>query len=342
MVQKSDITQRLAEFDQIGESAFLRKYAAGRGSVTTWMIHNGKEYPIKAIWASAHYPPIAPRSFKTNDCEGPIQSMGFDLRKQEKPLSPSVNSFSGFCQSLGFPLKNMRWSWSALADERPQSLFTVWDNEIEPDGQTYEFWDGASDEKRTDHGAREFKRILNETLDKNLTAYGVKCTPVYPLTVPRKRQSFDEISLLALKLRREANKIVGTIVGTVSCEGIRTGYTSNGSAIDDLDSLPIGNPQPGRTTYSGTFIARDERVRQAVIKRASGRCEHCGELGFKKADGSHYVEAHHIISLAKQGPDTLDNVIAVCPNHHREAHFGDGWEQLEVEFKAKLAKLRGK
>ncbi|MCC6478436.1 HNH endonuclease [Sphingorhabdus sp.] len=338
-IQKSDILQRISEFDQMGETAFLQKYAGGRGSVTTWIVHEGNEYPIKAIWASAHQPPIAPRSFKTNDCEPQIRAMGFKLRKQEKTLNPSTDSFSGFCGSLGFPLKNIRWSWCAIGQNGTHSLFTVWDNEILPDGQTYEFSNGGSDELRTDAGAREFRRILNETIDNDLVAYGIKCSPVYPLTIPRKRQKFDRKSLLALRIRRDGERIVGTIVGTVPCDAILAGFTTSESAIDDLD--PIGSDQPGRAAYTGTFIVRDERVRQAVITRAHGRCEYCGELGFKKADGSHYVEAHHIISLAKQGPDTLKNVIAVCPNHHREAHFGENREQLESEFKAILAKLQG-
>ena len=327
IIGKSDILRSISEFDQIGEAAFLQKYASGRGSVTTWIVHRGKEYPIKAIWAASHQPPIPTRSFNTKYSEPPIRAMGFKLRKQEKQISPSLNSFSGFCSSLGFPLKNVRWSWCATNENGNQSLFTIWDNEIKEDGQTYEFSNGGSDELRTDAGAREFRRILNETLSNNLLAYGIKCTPVYPLTVPRKRRTFDRKSLLALRVRREGQRIVGTIVGTVPCEAVQSGFTTNESAIDDLDPNLIGNEQPGRTAYSGTFIVRDERVRQAVLNRANGRCEYCGEPGFKKANGSHYVEAHHIISLAKQGPDTLKNVIALCPNHHREAHFGDGWEQ---------------
>ena len=338
-IQKSDILKQISEFDQIGESAFLQKYAGGRGSVTTWIVHNGTEYPIKAIWASAHQPAIPTTSFKTNDCEPHIRAMGFELRKQEKTLNPSAHSFSAFCDSLGFPLRNIRWSWCAIGQNGTHSLFTIWDNEIQPDGQTYEFWDGESDELRTDAGAREFRRILDTTIDNDLGAYGIKCTPVYPLTVPRKRQTFDRKSLLALRIRREGNRIVGTIVGTVPCDAILSGFTTNGSAIDDLDQL--GNDQPGRAAYTGTFIVRDDRVRQAVINRARGRCEYCGELGFKKTDGSYYVEAHHIISLAKQGPDTLQNVIGLCSNHHREAHFGERGEQLESEFKAILAKLQG-
>lgn len=114
------------------------------------------------------------------------------------------------------------------------------------------------------------------------------------------------------------------------------------NAIDDLDQEPSGNEFPDRKRFVGSLFSRDNRVRNEVLKRSTGKCEHCSALGFKKQDGSHYLETHHIISLAEQGPDTLDNVIALCPNHHREAHFGEDWEKLEAELIIKLAKLRGK
>ena len=49
-------------------------------------------------------------------------------------------------------------------------------------------------------------------------------------------------------------------------------------------------------------------------------------------NGSRYVEAHHIIALGNDGPDTPDNVIGLCPEHHRQAHFGANAEKLESEF----------
>ena len=49
-------------------------------------------------------------------------------------------------------------------------------------------------------------------------------------------------------------------------------------------------------------------------------------------NGQRYIEAHHIIALNASGPDTPENVIGLCPKHHREAHYGDGAEALEEEF----------
>lgn len=46
------------------------------------------------------------------------------------------------------------------------------------------------------------------------------------------------------------------------------------------------------------------------------------------ASGQRYLEAHHIVALACDGPDTVENVVALCPNHHREAHFGVDAEKI--------------
>jgi 5-methylcytosine-specific restriction protein A len=33
------------------------------------------------------------------------------------------------------------------------------------------------------------------------------------------------------------------------------------------------------------------------------------------------LETHHIIPLSEEGEDIEENVIALCPNDHRRAHF---------------------
>jgi HNH endonuclease len=114
------------------------------------------------------------------------------------------------------------------------------------------------------------------------------------------------------------------------------------SAIDDIPSAPIGSHTPSKTLTTGSRYQRDEKVRRFVIDQAKGVCENCGELGFLVTDGSHYLEAHHIIALAKQGPDTVDNVIALCPSDHREAHYGSKADKLEAEMKEIIKKRNSK
>ena len=58
-----------------------------------------------------------------------------------------------------------------------------------------------------------------------------------------------------------------------------------------------------------------------------------------KPDGTRYLESHHVIALANDGEDRLTNVIALCPNDHREAHFGERRDYIESRMILKLATL---
>ena len=111
------------------------------------------------------------------------------------------------------------------------------------------------------------------------------------------------------------------------------------NAIDDLSAPPEGNQFPDRANVVVQVIKRDNQVRAHAIKRAKGKCEYCNVQGFPTTNGGFYLEAHHIIALCDSGRDTIDNVIALCPQHHREAHYGKDAESLESEFVAKLKKL---
>ncbi|WP_287083514.1 HNH endonuclease signature motif containing protein, partial [Mesorhizobium sp.] len=67
----------------------------------------------------------------------------------------------------------------------------------------------------------------------------------------------------------------------------------------------------------------------AMVKLTNNhRCQGCDVLGqawaaFFKPDGMPYVEAHHVVQVSTLSVDVLgpQNVITVCPNHHRQLHF---------------------
>jgi 5-methylcytosine-specific restriction endonuclease McrA len=103
------------------------------------------------------------------------------------------------------------------------------------------------------------------------------------------------------------------------------------NAIEDL-----GTDTPDHTLSKVWSYARDKKVRDAVLRRAKGKCELCGNLGFMKRSGRRYLETHHVIFLADEGADRLTNVIALCPNDHREAHFGKRSAAIENEMILKL------
>ncbi len=90
-----------------------------------------------------------------------------------------------------------------------------------------------------------------------------------------------------------------------------------------------------------TMMVRDRSaaVRERVLRRACGVCELCGEPGFVTAAGSIYLETHHVIPLSLEGPDHDSNVVALCPNDHRRAHFGIDREATEGRLKALVLRM---
>jgi hypothetical protein len=113
-----------------------------------------------------------------------------------------------------------------------------------------------------------------------------------------------------------------------------------GSAINDVSQIEIDNDDPKYREIIARVVIRDDEVRRRVIKRANGLCEYgavqapdeqCRTF-IKRKNNEPYLEAHHVLRLADGGKDEVTNVIALCANHHREAHSGIGWEALNEKF----------
>lgn len=78
---------------------------------------------------------------------------------------------------------------------------------------------------------------------------------------------------------------------------------------------------------------RSEIVKRFALRIADGTCQGCGnEAPFADTSGEPYLEVHHLHSRADGGPDSPDNVLAICPNCHRQVHHG----QNGTEFNQKL------
>jgi 5-methylcytosine-specific restriction endonuclease McrA len=86
----------------------------------------------------------------------------------------------------------------------------------------------------------------------------------------------------------------------------------------------VRNPFPDSYYTTVKLYHRNPDVIAEVLSQSKGICEKCGkEAPFKRAsDGTAYLEIHHIKRLADGGEDNVANAIAVCPNCHREYHFG--------------------
>jgi 5-methylcytosine-specific restriction protein A len=54
------------------------------------------------------------------------------------------------------------------------------------------------------------------------------------------------------------------------------------------------------------------------------------------------LEVHHLLALSEDGPDTPENVVALCANHHREAHYGRDRVKLEAAVVAMRQERAGR
>lgn len=105
--------------------------------------------------------------------------------------------------------------------------------------------------------------------------------------------------------------------------------------------MPQGSRAPKAVTASVTQYQRDPSVKAWILKQAEGVCECCKRPApFDGADGFPYLEVHHVRQLADKGSDTTANAVAVCPNCHRELHYGEGAKELVAQFYQTLKRLK--
>lgn len=105
------------------------------------------------------------------------------------------------------------------------------------------------------------------------------------------------------------------------------------SAKDDVAArkkrLAAASPLPTKVQVISHAYRRNSDVVAEVRKRAKGKCELCKKDApfLRKSDGSPFLEIHHIVTLADGGADTVANAKALCPNCHRQMHFGISEEE---------------
>ena len=67
---------------------------------------------------------------------------------------------------------------------------------------------------------------------------------------------------------------------------------------------------------------RDNRTIVQLKILRNYECQICHQFILKK-DGKRYIEAAHIIPKRHQGPELPNNLLILCPNHHKEFDLGD-------------------
>lgn len=101
-------------------------------------------------------------------------------------------------------------------------------------------------------------------------------------------------------------------------------------------SAPTGSKSLGGTTTSsggGKNYARSEVVKEFALRTADGVCQGCGQdAPFRDENDEKFLEVHHLFRRSDGGADDPENVIALCPNCHREVHHGKNGDELNKDL----------
>lgn len=157
---------------------------------------------------------------------------------------------------------------------------------------------------------------------KSYTFVGEFCTGSWDLFVP-------------VKGPRKGNQLIKfTLVPTGdSSFGMQPAFeVGGGETSEELKKriAALGTaPKKGKAPLREYYL-RSDLLRRYAKLRAAGFCEYCGkEAPFVTTEDGPYLEVHHIFRLADDGPDAPENVACLCPNCHRQAHYGRDRVQMQ-------------
>lgn len=88
--------------------------------------------------------------------------------------------------------------------------------------------------------------------------------------------------------------------------------------LDTPKASDIDDPPPVARIETTIYrILRDTALSREVKIAQNYKCQLCSAT-IQLSDGSYYAEAHHVKPLGRpyNGPDTIDNIICVCPTCH--------------------------
>jgi putative restriction endonuclease len=109
--------------------------------------------------------------------------------------------------------------------------------------------------------------------------------------------------------------------------------------IDDL--LNLKESAPETVIVNHKIFKRDNKTIAQLKFLRDFKCQIC-KSQIKKKNGGFYIEAAHISPKHKRGRETPDNIIILCPNHHKEFDYGDtiimNQSKEKIEFKMNGAK----
>src|SRR5262249_19075187 len=75
-----------------------------------------------------------------------------------------------------------------------------------------------------------------------------------------------------------------------------------------------GKSKPARRPAHADDFVRNPYVAAYVKRMADGNCGLCQKQAPFEKDGEAFLHCHHVLWLARGGPDIIQNTVALCPN----------------------------
>tara|TARA_R110001583_G_scaffold171461_1_gene324976 strand:+ start:7970 stop:8701 length:732 start_codon:yes stop_codon:yes gene_type:complete len=132
------------------------------------------------------------------------------------------------------------------------------------------------------------------------------------------------------KIQALVERLINEFISKIELEMMKSDFDKRVTESLELDltarneKLESAPKKPKVLSVTTKVYSRNPDVVAAVLIRAKGICEKCKKSApfIRAKDNSPYLEVHHKIMLANDGEDTVSNAIALCPNCHRESHYG--------------------
>lgn len=255
-------------------------------------------------------------------------SIGDELTNQE-----IVSIFK--CGNQGGMRRSIRENCLIIITDHTKSLY---DDRIDSKGILHYTGMGTKGDQELD---KTQNKTLNESKDNDIKVYffekyGQKSSYRFNGEVelddePYEGKQYDELGVLRkvyiFPLRpidTESFPLIGNkeLNETIEIKEKKTKRLSNRELAERVTKL--NHTSSTSNTYRKVISKqydRNELVKEYARRRAAGYCQLCDEPAPFESNGVPFLEVHHIEWLAEGGPDTVDNVVALCPNCHRKMHI---------------------
>jgi len=273
--------------------------------------------------------------YKHNNVIDVVRQAGIDVSSWDYKKDGSVIKNPSVNQS-----KIYRWSFGG--GDEPTLLFIWHDSLSIDDNAVISFSNNlraykavlANIASGSDEGNRNIARLRHERADafekavRELATNQKACKVA--LLIPHDNSSKEDIDTKSVRFREldaESWYVHEFDVHNGQFKIIRGVIPDQRIEVDSQFDL-VEPPEKYPKSSDGLAYLRSLEIKEKVLRRSQGKCEFCGKAGFTTHKNTLFLEVHHVVPLGKNGVDELWNVVAVCPNHHREAHFGNNRSEM--------------